>query len=257
MKYDEATKDYLMREGLSPLEKDAPVTQKRLPYTAAGLPGLLVREMPELEGTNTSGFVFSSNRMQDLNKNRAMQQNVFVAPKKTEDVTAHEIEHLLARQNLGAGSLLNEKFDELVGDKGAKRSEFVHNAIRVFPYLEKKYGLQKNAYFDANAMRVMSGGNFATGFYEIAASLAGLEATKSIDLTKDPVLRNTLFKDKNVRETYNAVTGLRQTRLDPRDIPPHTRIKEKEEGVMSNIKKKLGFAWGGHISEHAGRNRLI
>lgn len=256
MKYDEVTKDYLLRSGLSPSEKDAPVVQKKLPYTAAGLPGLLVREMPELEGTNTSGFVLTSNRKKDLDSNRAMQQNIFVAPKETEDVAAHEIEHMLARQNLGTGSLLNEKFDELIGDKGAKRSEFVHDAIKVFPYLEKKYGLRKNAYFDANAMRAMSGGNFATGFYEVAASLAGLEATKNIDLTKDPVLRDSLFKDKNVRETYNAVTGLRQTRLDPRDIPPHTRIKEKEEGVMSNIKKKLGFAWGGHVPG-AGNEKLI
>jgi hypothetical protein len=36
------------------------------------------------------------------------------------------------------------------------------------------------------------------------------------------VLRKTLFEDPDVRRAYSAVTGLRQTRLDPRDLPPYT-----------------------------------
>jgi len=148
----------------------------------------------------------------------------------------------------------------LIGDKDGKvkRSMFVSNAIKSLPYLEEKYGLVKNAYFNPVAMRAMTGNDFGVGFYEILASLAGLEASKNVDLTKDPVLRETLFADKDVRETYNALTGLRQTRLDPRDIAPYTRVKEKEkeESIMQKIKSKLGFSWGGHIPQ-AGNNKLI
>jgi hypothetical protein len=83
-----------------------------------------------------------------------------------------------------------------------------------------------------------------------------LEQRHNVDLTKDPELRKTLFKDPAVRETYNAITGLRQTRLDPRDLPPHTRQPENEPGFMSKLKKLIGFADGGTVP-HAGNNKLI
>ena len=259
MDYDPKTREYLREQGLPSSEKDTSIAKRQLPSTAAGLPGLLVREMPYLEDTNAEGFVFSNSR--DIPGNRKLQQNVFVRPSASDATIAHEIEHLLARQNLGLGSSINQKFDELIGGKDGqegkvKRSMFVSDAMRALPYLEEKYGFVKNAYFDPVAMRTMTGNNFSVGFHEVVASLAGLEAAKNVDLTKDPVLRKTLFADKDVRETYNALTGLRQTRLDPRDIPPHTRIKEKEESTMQKIKSKLGFSWGGVISQ-AGEQKFI
>ena len=258
MEYDPKTREYLRDEQLPSSEEYTSISKRQLPSTAAGLPGLLVREMPFLEDSNVSGFVLSNPR--NIPENRKLQQNVFVRPSASDATIAHEIEHLLARQNLGEGSSINQKFDELIGDKDGKvkRSMFVSNAIKSLPYLEEKYGLVKNAYFNPVAMRAMTGNDFGVGFYEILASLAGLEASKNVDLTKDPVLRETLFADKDVRETYNALTGLRQTRLDPRDIAPYTRVKEKEkeESTMQKIKSKLGFSWGGHIPQ-AGNNKLI
>jgi hypothetical protein len=77
------------------------------------------------------------------------------------------------------------------------------------------------------------------------------------------VLRKTLFKNKNVRETYNAITGLRQTRLYARDLPPYTRQSEPTEptepaepGMMDKLKKMIGYANGGYV-ENVGNNKLI
>ena len=88
-----------------------------------------------------------------------------------------------------------------------------------------------------------------------AGAQAGVEAAQNVDLTKDPVLRKTLFKDRDIRETYNAITGLRQTRLDAKDLPPYTRQPE-EPSMVGKVKKLLGFANGGHV-DHAGRKRDI
>ena len=89
--------------------------------------------------------------------------------------------------------------------------------------------------------------------YEQLASLAGYEAANNVDLTKDPVLRKTLFSDKDVRETYNAITGLRQTRLDARDLPTYTR--QPEPGITDKLKKLLGFASGGPVERRTDDNR--
>jgi hypothetical protein len=71
------------------------------------------------------------------------------------------------------------------------------------------------------------------------------------------VLRKTLFKDKDVRETYNAITGLRQTRLDARDLPSYTRQPElAEPGTVDKLKKLIGYANGGYVA-NAGNKKDI
>ena len=68
----------------------------------------------------------------------------------------------------------------------------------------------------------------------------------------DPVVRK-VFNTPALRETYDAMTGLRQTRLDARDLPSYTRIPEKPEAkqtvqdkvqfmpFLDKIKAKLGL----------------
>ena len=145
-----------------------------------------------------------------------------------------------------------DKFDELIGEKsGAQRKQFVKDVIGAAEHLKTKYGIE-DAYFDPRMLE--QGG---TALYEQLASLAGYEAANNVDLTKDPVLRKTLFKNKEVRETYNAITGLRQTRLDARDLPPYTRQSEPAEpGMMDKLKKMIGYANGGYV-ENVGNNKLI
>lgn len=67
---------------------------------------------------------------------------------------------------------------------------------------------------------------------EILASLSGFETASNIDITQDPVLRKELFQDsEELIQAYKAVTGLRQERLDAKDLPPYTStlppVKEK------------------------------
>ena len=133
---------------------------------------------------------------------------------------------------------------------------FVNAAIDAAPYLKEKYGLS-NAYFDPQ-QRELQGARTKNLLYEQLASLAGAEVAQGVDLTKDPVLRKTLFKDKDVRETYNAITGLRQTRLDAKDLPPYTRQPETgaDVGAVSKIKKLIGLANGGAVPE-AKNTKLI
>jgi hypothetical protein len=122
----------------------------------------------------------------------------------------------------------------------------------VYPHLKEKYGI-KSAYLDPEMLKFQEkAGRLPNLLYEQLATLASIEDTQGVDLTKDPVLRKTLFKDQDVRETYNALTGLRMTRLDARDLPPMTRVpekgSEKEAGLTDRIKKMLGFSKGGDVS---------
>ena len=253
---DSRTLEQLMGEGIDPSRlKERKTVARDQPYTTAGLPSLQVMDTPELQNTNTRAFVLSSNRLSDFDNNRAQSQAVFIRPGADKNTVGHEQEHLLARQGLGSGVMLNKKFDELMGRKSViPRQEFVKNAVGAADYLKEKYGID-NAYFDPSMLK--QGG---TALYEQLATLAGYEAANNVDLTKDPVLRKTLFKDKDVRETYSAITGLRQTRLDSKDLPPYTRQPEtpeaSEPGAVDKLKKMFGYANGGYIKD-AGNNKLI
>jgi len=234
---DPRTVEMLLREGIDPVRLQTRAAGGTQPYTFAGLPSLQLFNVPELANTTTRGFMLGSNRVSEFDKNRAQAQAVFLRPNADRNTVAHEQEHLLARQNLGTPALINKKFDELMGEKGALvREQFVKDAVAAAGYLKEKYGIE-DAYFSPAMLK--QGG---VALYEQLATLAGYEVANNIDLTKDPVLRKTLFKDKNVRETYNAITGLRQTRLDPRDLPPYTRQPEPAEpGMINKVKQLIGL----------------
>jgi hypothetical protein len=255
---DETTIKNLRQSGTNPnsITRTFP---KNMPSTAAGLPGLEAYKDPRILNTNSVGYMFGGeDDSPEGMKNRQMTQAMFVSPDESslDDTTAHETEHLLARQNLGHPTKINTKFDELIGNKSkGDRIDFVRNAVMAGPYLEKKYGLD-SAYF-TDDMYKFQGSRARNLLFEQLAALSALEQKHKVDLTKDPELRKTLFKDPAVRETYNALTGLRQTRLDPRDLPPYTRQPEPTKpGMVDKLKKMLGFANGGAVP-HAGNNKLI
>ena len=257
-KYDEKTAEYLQENGIPRSEAYSRVLKipaKDLPTNTAGIPNLLAREMPLLKGSNTSGFMLDSNRVKDEMSNRALQPNIFLSPDRHEHTLAHETEHLLARQNAGFSTEPRDLFMKMLGEKPytqmTRRDDFLEGLKKSLPHLEEKYGI-KNGYMNPKFIDQQG----KVGLYEIFATLAGAESTLNVDLTKDPELRKTMFKDKKVREAYNAVTGLRQTRLDPRDLPPYTPQPENEPGIMDKAKKLLGFANGGYI-DNAGNKKLI
>jgi hypothetical protein len=220
------------------LPKDAPVT------ASAGIPGLLTYEDPTLRGTRTAGYALSKFTPTDA---------LFLQggrDKKAElDTIAHETEHLLARRQLGHPGEINKLFDQMTGDD-VSRFKFVQDASKVQPYLEKKYGLD-SAYFNPKMLEFQ--GSLAPNLlFEQLATLAAIEQTQGVDLTKDPYLRDNLFKDRKIREAYNALTGLRQTRLDAKDLPPHTVQKEKDAGILSDLREKFKskkFKKGGSVDK--------
>jgi len=249
-KLDRETMDMLRRQGTSPasLQRVAPPVD--IGSSAAGLPGLMLFADPRIDQTNAYGYMLDGG---DDTKNRAMAQAMFLNKSRSEDypdTIAHETEHLLARQNLGSAANINSKFDELIGNKGISRLNFVRDAVKAAPYLKEKYDLQ-SSYLDPKMFEFQT--KFGLGknlLYEQLASLAALEQRHKIDLTKDPELRKTLFSRPDVRETYNALTGLRQTRLDPRDLPPYTRVAEP--GMLDAIKGVFKRAEGGPVYRAEG-----
>ena len=225
-----------------------PVTSKMPPTLTAGVPGAQVYSSNDM-GPTEAGFVL---RYPDEASRGNMTDAMFLGSRsirgdegKRNTTIGHETEHLLARRQMppesGAAGL-NSVFDELVGDNGRSRARFVYDAVKAAPYLKEKYGVS-DAYFNPRMVQ-FQGPRAPNLFYEQAATLAGVESTQGVDLTKDPVLRDTLFADQDVREAYNAVTGLRQTRLDSKDIRPYTRVPEKSEpakpGILDRIKNAIG-----------------
>jgi hypothetical protein len=223
-----------------------------VPYTFSTMPGAraLYDETLTLErNKDTAGYMVPPLRERTPSgKTVATQDVMFLQPGRSAEkelrTRAHEAEHLLAKRGLGDSRLINNKFDELMGDPKARR-KFVEAAVKMQPYLEKTYGTE-SAYFRPNMLEFQErAGKGPVLLFEQFAELAAIEQATGKDLTKDPELRKTIFKDKKVREVYNAMTGLRQTRLDARDLAPYTPIPEKEPSMMEFIRGRLGFAEGG------------
>jgi hypothetical protein len=241
---DKETLDVLREHGYNvdtlrktSLPKDAPVT------ASAGIPGLLVYEDPSIKGTDIGGYV--TPRFSPVD---AMFLQSDLSKKDVQENIAHEAEHLLARRQLGYGYKINNLFDEMTGNT-KHRAQFVQDASKVAPYLEKKYGIS-SAYLDPKFLEAQGTEIAPLVLFEQLATLASFEQTQGIDLTKDPYLRDNLFKDRKIREAYNALTGLRQTRLDAKDLPPHTVQKEKNAGILSDLREKLKskkFKKGGSV----------
>jgi hypothetical protein len=223
-----------------------------VPYTFSTMPGAraLYDETLTLEkNKDTAGYMVPPLRERTPSGKAVATQDVMFlqpgrSPEKELRTRAHEAEHLLAKRGLGDSRLINNKFDELMGDPKARR-QFVEAAVKMQPYLEKTYGTE-SAYFRPNMLAFQErAGKGPVLLFEQFAELAAIEQATGKDLTKDPELRKTIFKDKKVREVYNSMTGLRQTRLDARDLAPYTPIPEKEPSMMEFIRGRLGFAEGG------------
>jgi hypothetical protein len=197
------------------------------PYTQAGASGLfgpyLLKDMEK----NTDGVAIGEGRKNPDGTRASSRTTVLLSPKPDAHTAAHEMEHVLANQGLGSGSALNLKWDELVKDKGSMRQDIVKRIVEHAPYLSKTYGIDpkdiQTGYFSKNVLARPDMRNF---LYEQMATLSAVEQATNRQLTNDPYVRQHIFKTPAERETYNALTGLRQSRLDPKDLPPYTRQPE-------------------------------
>jgi hypothetical protein len=256
---DPATINALInRRGTAAHLRPMAIPQNAPPTVTAGIPGLKMYEDPFLEKTNSRGYMIDIGpRTTDAIFLKPNLQN----PERGVATMAHEAEHLLAKRQLDSAGNINQMFDKLSDNPKFKdlRTTFVQDASKAFPYIQEKYGIE-SGYFDPKMLKFQ--GPLAPNLaYEQLAVLASIEATTGVDLTKDPYLRKNLFKNREVREIYNALTGLRQTRLDAKDLPPHTRIKEKDSGRISDYIesiKKPKFSAGGLVDKPLlGGSKLI
>ena len=222
------------------------------PYTQAGASQLKGQYFDPSFEDSTQGVTY-----------RDKQGNSFIAlnPRDTDQARtrAHEMEHVLANQGLGASPKINSLWDKTVEDPlYSSRGSIVKRLVEHAPYLQEKWGLDprdvKDGYFSQNVLKRPDSHNF---LYEQLATLSALEQNKNKRLTDDPYVRENILKTKDERETYNALTGLRQSRLDAKDLPPYTKQDDKTDpSLMQKIKKLIGFAEGG-VVPNAGNQKLI
>jgi hypothetical protein len=250
---------------ISEVERTPAAIPKDMPMSYFGLPNLQLYKDRALNPG--AAYVVSPNertKEEQFEKVHRQVPAAFLEPNLIADKPsiAHESEHLLARQQLGKPSEINTVFDSMANDPKqgrVLRSQFVKDAAKVYPYLKKKYGLD-SMYFSPDMIDFQ--GPLAPNLaYEMIADLVAIEAKTNTDITKDPFLRKNLFKDREVREIYSALTGLRQTRLDAKDLPPHTRQKETGSNVFTDALEKMKykiFKKGGLVDKPlSGGKKLI
>lgn len=240
--------------------------QQMLPYTTAGatgLQGIATLPMNENVGAETRGKNVPGSAPSIIMLNSA-PSNAYAG--NTPMTMAHEMEHALSFQGLGANQNvdpLNAKYDALTKPDGSisdLRGLVVHRLIKHAPYLVKNWGLMpddaESGYFSDKYYKELS--HPKSLLNEQFATLSALEQGKNKIFTDDPYVRENILTTPAQRETYNALTGLRQSRLDPRDLPPYTRVPEP--GMIDKARKKIkdltGYAAGGMVPQ-AGNNKLI
>lgn len=189
------------------------------PYTMAGTYSLLEAFDEGMPITNPGVAAMTSG----LNNSVAPKLIRYSPIDPDPDVTrAHEVEHVLSQQNLGPPGSVSKKWNEIAPTSSA---QVMQRMIAGAPYLQEKFGLPTNEfYFDPEFMQDP---NYQNMIDEQFATLSALEQLKNKRLTDDPYVRENILTTPEDRAAYNAMTGLRQTRLDPRDIPPYTPVSDK------------------------------
>jgi hypothetical protein len=157
----------------------------------------------------------------------------------------HEGEHAMANQARGHGLATNEEYDRLRYEHRGRsrpidndreniplRSELVQRLASANEYLKEKYGL-KSAYFQPEMLK-FQGGRAPNLLAEQLADLSALQQSKRVDIINDPYMQKMVFTTPQVRETVDALMGLRQTRLDAKDLAPYTPMSQQPvRGALS------------------------
>jgi len=191
--------------------------------TKAAIPNVTIKEYNK-PNSNQRGF-FNSDEPTVLNINKANSLN------SRKETVFHEADHALANKMLGHAMIINRKYDELTEKRGGlDRYKLVSELVNSRDYLNQKYGLE-SGYFHPKMLEIQ--GPLAPNLLaEQLAVLSAIEQRQHIDITDDLELRKTVFNNPRTRENISALMGLRQTRLDARDLPPYTPYIKPE-----NIKK--------------------
>jgi len=174
----------------------------------------------------------------------------------SEATQLHEMEHVLKNRAM-QGAPKSEKidndvrFDRLYGDESGKtRREMVDAFIKNKAQIEKFFGRRLDDYFNAETKKE-AGRNFGAMFEEQIATISALEQITGKSITKG---MPDLFPNDKAAAVYDAITGLRQTRLDAKDLPPYT---PQYKSGMDWIKKKLRMRADGSPPEGEVATQMI
>lgn len=246
--------DNIRDTGLNPysFETLSPETKRyATPYTAAGA--------TLLQGVGQGSFGALGVNMQEVDPKRTGRSFILMnkdqSPKEFKHTLAHEVEHALVAQGLEpSGRSIGGEWDKMSGDHPtSNRALLVKRLAEHAPYLRDKWGLPSSAYFSERVFKRPNPNLLEEQF----ASLSALEQDKNKRLTDDPYIREHVFVTPEQRAAYNALTGLRQTRLDAKDLPPYTPQPDKSDPtMMDKVKSLFKFANGGYVPQ-AGNNKLI
>jgi hypothetical protein len=159
------------------------------------------------------------------------------SPAQREQTLLHEMEHsmdfrggdILGRPNVKRTDQSHRAYYLMNKDWSPIR-QFVDNVSSNREKLEQFFGMpMTSGYLKMTPERVKEekakyGRDAMLPYFdEQLASLSALEQTTGKSLTRDPEMRK-LFPNTQMMAVYDALTGLRQTRLDARDLPPHTPL---------------------------------
>jgi len=212
-------------------------------YLQASIPDVKVMENPALGKLNRSAQV-------DMTVPNIIQIDPRHQNKHREAVLLHEAEHSRvgkAMQGVPEEEQYDNdiRFDRLYGDKGGTRSRIVRNFVDNKDKIEKFFGVNiPDVYFDQLMYKNQSRfGSAGALFEEQIATLSALEQLTNKSITKG---MPELFPDDKAAAIYDAITGLRQTRLDARDLPPFT---PQYKSGMDWIKEKLRMRADGSPEE--------
>lgn len=179
-----------------------------------------------------------------------------LSPGSREETMLHEAEHSMDARG---GDLLgrpkvrnmdnNYRAYYLMGSRWAPINMTVKNLVDNKDELEKFFGRPlDNSYFRKETYaNVAKDGDPSALFSEQLATLSALEQQTGKFLTHDPKMRelifpsNPLYNNTSMMAVYDALTGPRQTRMDARDMPPHTPVPSylyEEPGSMSRFFRK-------------------
>jgi hypothetical protein len=197
-------------------------------------------------GMGTRGYIYSD-QPDVINLNTAL------SPGEREITTLHELEHsmdarggdIYGRPNFAklGGMDNNYRAYSLMGDRWDSIEDTVKNMVDNREKLEKFFGRPlDNSYFRKDSYdNLKKVGKQRAMFSEQLASLSALEQTTGKFLTQDPEMRE-LFPNYRMMAVYDALTGPRQTRMDARDLPPHTPVPSYtyiQNPVMRGLTKAL------------------
>lgn len=162
--------------------------------------------------------------------------NQALPPGQRERTLLHELEHSMSFRG---GDILgrpqpnfkqpmiqdnNYRAYYLLGEDWKPIEAFIQSMVKNKDKLEKFFGEPVfGAEFKEESLKKLlrRDGNYKGLFEEQLATLSAMEQSTGKFLTQDKEMRK-LFPDTRMMAVFDALTGPRQTRLDAKDLPPHT-----------------------------------